>query len=164
MKRFSLLAAFLLIGCVPTREAPGEKKPAVDVSAQTLAAEPSGAKDVVAVREASKDGDEVVVVGRVGGSARPFVEGRCAFTLIDTSITPCDDDGCGNPYCEVDKEVLKKSTTLVRVVDGAGNTLATGAKQAFGLELLKTVVVKGKAKKDDKGNMTILASGVFVRN
>jgi hypothetical protein len=163
MKRFPFLAAFVLAGCIPTaKETPGDK-PAVDVSAYTLAAEPAGAKGVVAVREASRDGDEIVVVGKVGGSARPFVEGRCAFTMIDTSIEPCDDDGCGNPYCSVDAGVLRKSTTLVKVVDGQGNSLPTGARQAFGLEQLQTVVIKGKAKKDEQGNLTILASGVFVR-
>jgi hypothetical protein len=161
MKRIPLLlAVVVLAGCLPP---PPPDKSAVDVSAYTLSAEPAGAKDVIAVREASNDGDEVVIVGRVGGSAKPFVDGRCAFTLIDTSITPCDDDCCSNPYCEVDKDVLKKSTTLVKVVDGQGNTLPTGAKQAFGLEQLTTVVIKGKARKDGSGNLTILASGVFVR-
>ena len=51
MKRFPFLAAFVLAGCIPTaKETPGDKPP-VDVSAYTLAAEPAGAKGVVAVRD-----------------------------------------------------------------------------------------------------------------
>jgi hypothetical protein len=33
----------------------------------------------------------------------------------------------------------------------------------LGAKELSTVVVKGKAKRDDAGNLTVLASGVYVR-
>ena len=37
------------------------------------------------------------------------------------------------------------------------------AKELLDVKELSTVVVKGKAKRDDDGNITILASGVFVK-
>src|SRR5687768_3985668 len=51
-----------------------------------LAEAPAGARDVVALKKEAKVGDEVVVRGRVGGSASPFVEGRASLQLIDASL------------------------------------------------------------------------------
>ena len=39
----------------------------------------------------------------------------------------------------------------------------TDARKLFDVKELQTVVVRGKAKRDDKGNLTVLASSVFVR-
>ena len=41
--------------------------------------EPAGAKGVIDVRKEAKDGDEVVVVGRIGGSDEAVHQGRAAF-------------------------------------------------------------------------------------
>ncbi len=37
------------------------------------------------------------------------------------------------------------------------------ARELLKVKELSTVVVKGKAKRDDAGNLTILASGVYVK-
>ena len=63
---------------------------AVDATPYKLAAEPAGAKGVIDVRKDAKDGDEVVVVGRVGGAAKPFTEGRATFLIVDPSLKPAD--------------------------------------------------------------------------
>src|SRR4051794_39087610 len=99
-----------LAGCTPPgpNGAPSgggkrEVDPAVASRARALvlAAEPAGAKGVIEVRKSAKDGDEVVVVGRVGGSVRPFTEGRSSFLIMDPSLPPTET--CSTPwdYCEV---------------------------------------------------------------
>jgi hypothetical protein len=68
--------------------APGSAAPA-EVSRFLLPQEPAGALGVIEVRAESRDGDSVVVVGRVGGSAEPLVKGRAAFTIVDPSVKTC---------------------------------------------------------------------------
>ena len=38
------------------------------------------------------------------------------------------------------------------------------AKGLLNVKELSTVVVKGKAKRDEAGNLTVLASGVYVKH
>src|SRR5262245_30211879 len=135
-----------------------------------LASEPAGARGVSEVRKAGgKDGDEVVVIGRIGGSAKPFVAGRAAFTIVDPALKPCSDregDTCETPwdYCCDTPEDLAAATVLVKVVDKEGKTVARDAKELLGVKELQTVVVRGRAKRDEKGNLTaVQASGLFVR-
>ncbi|MEX0718535.1 MAG: hypothetical protein WD066_18225 [Planctomycetaceae bacterium] len=132
-----------------------------------LADEPDGANDVIAARESSSDGDDVVVVGRIGGSENPWVEGRAAFSIVDRSLQACSDipgDACSMPWdycCETDK--LPKATALVKFVDADGQLVKSDARELLGLKELQTVVVRGKSHRDESGNLTVLANGVFVR-
>lgn len=158
------------LGCgetTSTKATPTVAEKKSDANTYVLSVEPTSAKNVVDVRKDSKDGDDVVVVGRIGGDVKPWVEGRAAFTIVDVSLKPCnekDDDGCKTPWdycCDTDK--LPKSMASIKIVDGEGKTVATDARQLLGVKELQTVVVKGKAKRDDAGNLSILASGLFVR-
>lgn len=69
----------------------------IDGSKFVLTAEPQGANDVIKVREVAKDGDEVVIQGRIGGSENPWVEGRAAFSIVDPSLKSCAE--CGSHDC-----------------------------------------------------------------
>jgi hypothetical protein len=51
----------------------------------------------------------------------------------------------------------------VKVVDGDGQTVKGDARQLLGLKELNTVVVKGRARRDEAGNLTVLASGLYRR-
>ena len=141
--------------------------PAVDGSKFLLTEEPAGAADVIKVREEAKDGDEVVLVGRIGGDENPWVDGRAAFTIVDGSLKACSvipGDQCPKPWdycCETDR--LPASTALIKVVDAEGSLVKANAKGLLGVTELSTVVVKGKAKRDDAGNLTVLATGVYVK-
>ncbi|NIL95714.1 MAG: hypothetical protein GTO53_00715, partial [Planctomycetales bacterium] len=78
--------------------------PAPNRSKYVLADEPAGAQGVRQVRQAAKDQDEVIVVGRIGGLANPWVEGRAAFSIVDPALKSCHDmgdDDCPTPwdYC-----------------------------------------------------------------
>ena len=52
---------------------------------------------------------------------------------------------------------------LVKVVDEDGSLVKADAKGLLDVKELSTVVIKGKAQRDDAGNLTVLASGVFVK-
>ncbi len=66
-----------------------------------LAAKPDGAKDVFDAKQAAKEGDTIVIRGKIGGSKDPFVDGRAVFTLADpTKIIECskrEGDTCTTP-------------------------------------------------------------------
>ncbi len=158
-----LFASVLAAGCART-EAPGPLDPAG--AKFLLADEPAGAKGVLAAREAWKDGDEVIVLGRIGGSTQPF-SGRAAFTIVDPSLKPCNekgDDKCETPwdYCCDDAKDIARASAFVKFVDGSGQTLPQDARQLLGVKELQTVVVRGRAKRDGD-NLTVLADGVHVR-
>jgi hypothetical protein len=171
MKRFlsaalflTAAAAVLTAGCSrETDTADTGAAATLDKGKYVLAAEPAGAKGVIAVRKESKDGDDVVIVGRIGGSEKPFVEGRASFTIVDLQYEPCVEEGCSNPWCEIDPDDLKQATTLVKFVDEQGKTLTHDAEKALGLKALQTVVVKGQARRTGRDNLTVVATGVHVK-
>lgn len=166
------LAAVTALGCAdsgktdgPDAAASNPAAAAVPETTYVVATEPAGARGVGEVRESSKDKDEVTVVGRIGGSAEPFVDGLAAFTIVDPKVEHCStDEGCPTPwdYCCTQNEV-KDNIATVRMVDDQGNVVAKDAKSLLGVKELSTVVVHGRAKRDDQGNLTVLAEKVFVK-
>jgi len=160
MYRLTLCLALVgLVGCVPA----GDDAALAEGKKRVLAAEPAGVKGVIAVRKDAREGDEVVVAGKVGGDHKPFTEGRAGFLLVDTSLPPADDCDCPWDYCGVKKKDLAAARVRVKFVDGAGDTLRAGAREAFGIKELSEVVVKGKVSRDDKGNVAVVATGIYVR-
>jgi hypothetical protein len=163
-----LALATLTLGCERDNEpkGAGDKGIVADAGKYILAQEPPQAKDVKHVRKEAKNGDDVVIVGRIGGSAKPWVEGRAVFWIVDRSFRPCNErpgDNCETPwdYCCDDPEELRKGIATVKVVDEQSQTVGVDARQLLGLKELQTVVVHGRAERDEQGNLTILASGVF---
>jgi hypothetical protein len=166
------LAGVLAAGCGQSAGTPAgpAEWPAADAGGAKylLAREPAGARPVTDVRRSAKDGDEVAVIGRIGGNARPWVEGRAAFLIVDPSVKACTDmehHSCPTPwdYCHTPREDLVKAMATVKVVDGRGAAVAVDARRLLGLKELQTVVAHGRAKRDDHGNLTVLADGLFVR-
>jgi hypothetical protein len=131
-----------------------------------LAAEPAGAKPVAEVHAAAQDGEEVVLVGAVGGSADAFVAGVAAFTIVDPALETCVEDGSGCPtpwdYCCEEPANLSRNTATIEFREA--DQLHTASPRGFhGLDHMLTVVVKGTAQRDDQGNLTVVAEGVHVR-
>ncbi|MGI9443976.1 MAG: hypothetical protein ACR2N1_16020 [Rubripirellula sp.] len=139
----------------------------VDGTAYLLDTEPEGAGNVIKVREEAGTDDDLLVVGRIGGSSDPWIDGRAAFTIVDLSVKSCNDtldDKCPTPWdycCETSK--LPNSTALVKFVDETDQVVKADARTLFDLQELSTVVIKGTAKRDEAGNLTVLASGLFVK-
>lgn len=125
---------------------------------------PQDAKDVGEARKSSKNDETISVVGRIGGSTDPFVAGAAVFTIVDPAIPYCaEDEGCPTPWdycCETDK--LKDNMAMIKLVDANGQPVTTGARELLGVKELNTVVVSGKAKRDEQGNLTVLAEKVHV--
>lgn len=164
---FSLATSLAMFAGCNTSAPPAASGPSAEGASYLLAAEPTSAKGVKDVRANAKDADEVILIGRIGGEEKPWIEGQAAFLIVDTSLKPCNErpgDNCPIPwdYC-CDADELPKSKVMVKVVDAGGKTVATDARKLLGLKELQTVVVHGKAKRDDAGNLAILADGIFVR-
>ncbi|MDG2184344.1 MAG: hypothetical protein P8K79_01620 [Mariniblastus sp.] len=167
-----VLIVGILVGCGKTEtDTTSKLDNAVNGSSFLLASEPAGVVGVKAARESVQDNDEVVVVGRIGGGLNPWVDERAAFQIVDPSLLACSDDkeegescSCKTPWdycCETDK--LPTAMALVQFSDAGGNVIKQDARSLFNLAELQTVVVKGTAKRDDAGNLTIIADGLYVK-
>jgi hypothetical protein len=163
-------AAVGLFGC-GQKSAPNATSSAssvnIDGSKFLLVDEPEEAMGVIEARESAENGAPIVVVGRIGGAANPWIEGRAAFMLLDASmamVTEGEDDEegelCTGDCCAADRAGC---TTLVKVVDAEGKVIAADSRQLLGLSADDTVVVRGKANKDESGNFVVLAEGIYVR-
>lgn len=156
----------LFAGCNSSGPTP-TAVPATAPSKHVLSEAPADAKSVIEAKKSAVDGEEVTVVGRIGGSVTPFVAGRPTFTLVDTSLVPCNEragDSCKTPwdYC-CDTDQLPKAMVVVKIVDDSGAPVALDAKKDLGMKELQTIIVHGKAKRDDSGNLSILTPAVFIK-
>jgi hypothetical protein len=150
--------------------APAPAQPAEALPANLIVATPPAeAKEVVEARKAN-DGDEVVVRGRIGGSAKPFTEGRAVFQLVDLAMKTCNQaspmDDCKTPwdYCCDDKaDVFAKSVT-VQVLGPSGQPLRASLDGVGGLKPMGEVAVKGTVKKSPDGKaVTVNATELYVK-
>lgn len=139
-----------------------------DGSKFVLSEEPDGAVGVIAAKQSAADGAPMVLVGRIGGSANPWIEGRAAFTLMDPSVTVVEPGGdmadgeiCMDDCCAAERVAC---TTLVKFVDDEGRVVPVDSRKLLGVKESDMVVIKGTAKKDDSGNFSLLATGLYVRN
>ena len=134
-------------------------------SRYVVTSEPADAMPVGEARESVKDNQEVTLVGTIGGSTEPFVDGLSAFTIVDPKVPYCSpDEGCPTPwdYCCTQDQV-KNNIATVKVVDESGSPVSGDARELLGVKELSTVVVEGIAERDDEGNLTVAATRVFVR-
>src|SRR5262245_18217301 len=151
----SLAAAAFIVGCAPTSTPPGRApvtSPAAEPDAAgrkyLLDSEPAGTKGVIDVRKVATDGDEVSVVGKIGGQDDPWYARQAGFTIVDPSIPSCLDtgDGCKTPwdYCCTAREELTRGMVSVKLVDEQGKVVAGDARKLLGLRELNTIVAMGK--------------------
>ena len=82
-----------------------------------LDSEPAKPQGIIDVRKSAKDGDEVVVAGQVGGSDKPFTEGRAGFLLVDASLKAESTCDCPWDFCELPKKELSAARLSVKLVD-----------------------------------------------
>lgn len=165
---FLVSGLLVVTGCAgPDSGTPGSAGTSEPTGKQYLAAtEPAGAIPVGQARTETVDGNVAALVGYIGGSAEPFVNGLAAFTIVDPGIEACPADcGCPTPWdycCTLDQ--LPGNIATVKVVDPRGQPLAEDARPLLGVREMALVVVEGTVQLDDQGNLSILARKVFVRN
>jgi hypothetical protein len=58
---------------------------------------------------------------------------------------------------------MARALAMIKLVDEQGKTLLYDARHTLGIKELQTVVVAGRAKRDEAGNLTVWASGIYVR-
>ena len=160
-----VVAACLVVGCSKSKE------PAGDVGASStpnaaylLADKPADIHGVGSISQGEGSDEEVAVEGLIGGSEQPFVDGIAAFTIVDPAIPHCTaDEGCPTPWdycCTLDQ--LDGNTALVKIVGADGKPVSEDARELLGVKELSKVVVRGKAQRDEQGNLTVLADKVHV--
>ena len=119
-------------------------------------------------RKSAQAGADFVLKGRV----KDFVSGRAAFTLIDSSLRACSDEGdpmqdsCETPwdYCCIPGEEVAAACATVEFRDAAG-VIKQPIEGFHGLNHLDTVIVRGTVETDPSGNMTLVAkSFTFTPN
>ena len=104
------LTVFALVACddkqnVDIKPDSSGSDPSIDNTFVT--SEPSGAVSVLDARKDPKAGKEITVVGRIGGTKKPFAEGYASLVLLDSSVRTCEripGDECETPWdaCCVD--------------------------------------------------------------
>jgi len=156
-----------IVGCHGSDVA-REAEPATesDVSLDYLTmTEPGGAMPVGEARNSVQDEQTITLVGTIGGSSEPFVDGMAAFTIVDPKVPFCaPEEGCPTPWdycCKQDQ--VKDNIATVKIVDQSGSAVSSDARKLLGVKELSTVVVEGQAQRDESGNLTIAATRVFVR-
>ncbi len=161
---FAALSTMLVAGCAKQPGEPAASSGVPDTPYLTNS-EPVGALPVGEARESSGDKDDVVLMGRIGGSAKPFIDGLAAFTIVDPKVPYCaEDEGCPTPwdYC-CEQNQVKTNIAMVKVVDEQGQPVSQDARELLGVEELNMVVVKGTAQRDDDGNLSVLANQIYVK-
>lgn len=163
----SLCVLSVVTGCSNADITPvsGDSAAHVADAQYVVGAEPSGAISVGEARQSVEDEQTVTLVGTIGGSSKPFVDGLAAFTIVDPQVPSCSaDEGCPTPwdYCCTQDQV-KDNIATVKIVDESQQPVADDARNLLGVKELSTVVVQGKAQRDNQGNLTVAASKIFVR-
>ncbi len=167
MHGFVALGAVLCVNLIGTAISVSAAAPAASTVDKNflLEEEPKDATDVVAARKDSKDQQEIVVVGRIGGRVNPWAKGMAAFSIVDRTLTPCNEiegDTCKTPWDYCCEANLSKATLLVMLTNKDGKVVKKDARELLGVKELDTVTLVGKAKRDKAGNVSILASKVYI--
>jgi len=175
MGAMALATVMTLAGCAreganPNEEAAISSKPAEATPPPSPELKPLVVKadpppqpvGVTMAKETSAQDEDVVVIGRL----KDFVAGKAAFTMVDGSIPSCkeDMDECETPwdYCCTSPKKVAANSALVQLIGENGKALDGNLQGVNSIDHLSTVVVTGKAIKDDAGNLTIKADKVYL--
>lgn len=139
--------------------------------------EPAGAQSVVQIREVLASGERsdqviaIVLAARVGGlDGVTWDPNRASFVVRDppdadedeSEKTPHhDDDNC--PFCRARRKKALASTALVQLVDEQNEVPPMDARKLLNLEEGQMIVVRGRARLDGLGNLTVQAEKIYIR-
>jgi hypothetical protein len=123
---------------------------------------PSDTIPVAVARKNAQDQETIAMVGRIGGSANPFVDGLAAFTLIDPGLPDCaGDEECSDGSCCTPEE-LKANSATVKFLNSSGKPIPVDARKLLNVDAKAMVAVHGKVQRDDVGNLTLLADKLYL--
>lgn len=154
----------MLSGCSESTTPQAESSSSADQSATQawiLTSAPAGDVSVTEAKASAKEGDQIVIRGRIGGRHEPISAGSPVFTIVDLGLEYCgqsNDDKCGTPwdYCCETPGTIATNTATVQVQGDAIDL--TGA----GFEPLDEVVLIGTVgPRPSEQVLTITASGIY---
>ena len=162
----AIAAGAFAAGC--SKQESAQSAPPELPAAVFLAGAPDGAVGVADAKESARAGETVTLRGRIGGTARPFTDGRAVFTIVDLALPSCADnpaDTCSTPWdycCESSADIAAHSATI-QFVDADGAPLRARAEGVRGLAPLTEVLVVGKvAETDNRTTLVVNAESVYV--
>lgn len=132
-------------------------------TAWLLTSAPDGAVSITEARTNAKEGDSVVIRGRIGGRHSPMSAESPVFTVVDLELAYCgqhEDDGCTTPWdycCESPGTIMSNSATVQLVGDEILNPVEAGLDPLDEIILIGTV---GPRPTDQV--FTIRATGVYL--
>ncbi len=130
-----------------------------------LSSAPASPEDPLALRAKDAKSGVVSVIGMVGGDKDVFVANRALFTLVDRSLKDCNrtGDGCTTPwdYCCEDPKDIRSASVAVEIHEG-GKLAPKSVRGFHGLDHGKTVIAQGELRRDEHGNLTLIATGLHV--
>ena len=169
LSRVAFVTAFamLLPGCSEEPAAPSQTSVSGDAKpAWLLVSEPESAQTVDEAKATAKEGDRIVLRGRIGGRKEPMSSESSVLTMMDTSIPHCadnPDDKCATPwdYCCVPKDQIAAHSATVQIVGADGSSTGIDPKAA-GLSELDVIVVEGVVgPRPSEQVLTVRATGVY---
>jgi hypothetical protein len=127
-------------------------------------AAPENALGVKDAKQNTKQGQAVVIRGKVGGRAVPFAKGSAIFLVVDPSLPPSQ-DACGTPwdYCSLPPQVLMENLATVQVMGSDGKPVRADIQNLNGLEPLAEVVIKGTVAKRELNVFLVNADQIYVK-
>jgi hypothetical protein len=157
----------MLSGCSESSSEPQAQAPATESTEQAtphawvLTSAPEGDVSITEAKASAKEGDQIVIRGRIGGRHEPISADSPVFTIVDLGLEYCGqttDDKCPAPWdycCETPSTIASNSATVQ--VQGDEIDL-TGA----GLKPLDEVVLIGTVgPRPDEQVLTIQATGIY---
>lgn len=174
----SQIAILAALAACDGGSAPASKPAAGSAPTASAAALPAGVvvrgpadgPGVGSAKPGAKVGQTITVVGRIGGSENPFVDGRAVFTIVDPALKSCSDmgdaDHCATPwdYCCEPRESLKRNTATVEIAGADGRPLPLSVRGLEGLEPAATIAVTGTVTEaNDAGLLVIRATRIAVK-
>ena len=134
--------------------------------AWVLASAPENPQSVNEAKAVAKEGDRIILRGRIGGRQVPISSDSPVFTVVDLSLPYCGQNGhsgCTMPwdYCCETSETIATNSATVQVVNTDGSAI-DGSPSSFGFKPLDEVVVVGEvASRPDPRVLTIKAQGLY---
>ncbi len=143
LRLFTFLIVVSLGGCSDSTTPTGAPTPGSDAS-WLLSVMPADAIPVSEAKRTAREGDKVVVRGRIGGRRDAMTPGYAIFVMMDPAIPNCELDACKTPWdycCETIESITSNSAT-VQLVGGTGQPMAIDLDK-HAISPLDEVVVVG---------------------
>lgn len=166
-----LLSLLVIVGCGDesnTNSAPATSTTNTASATWLLSSSPGQAEGVGKTKAQAKEGNQVTVVGRIGGRLKPMEPGSPVFLIVDPAIPTCaesEDDHCPTPwdYCCEPRNNLMANSATVQLVGADGSLLETDPVAA-GLKPMDEVIVVGTiGPRPSQDVLTIQATGVYPK-